>query len=97
MQLFLAALAGLLVQIAPYLVTRLLLAFGIGLVSFATLGALWTQMSGYLETSFTSLSTVTAISALFDHSGLYVVIRTILSALAARVAIDSLTVGMKKL
>ena len=89
MPLFLAALLGGLVQAAGSIVGRVLIALGIGYVSYTGISALLTVIKGQVIAQLTGApATIVAIMGLLKID---VAVSVIFSALAARLVIQGLT------
>lgn len=93
MPVFVAALWGGLIQVAGTLVGRVLLALGISFVTFQGIDTSLAWLSAQIASSFGALPS--QVLAVLSAGGVGVALSIVLSALAARLALDALGTGKK--
>lgn len=93
MPVFVAALWGGLIQVAGTLVGRVLLALGISFVSFQGIDTSLGWISSQISAAFSGMPSQAL--AVASAAGLGTAVSIVLSALAARLALDALGTGKK--
>jgi ABC-type Co2+ transport system permease subunit len=93
MPIFIAALWGGLIQVCGTLVGRIIVALGISLVTFGGIDTSLTWMKSQITNSFNGLPSQ-AVGVL-SAAGVGAAVAIVISAIAARLALDALTDGKK--
>lgn len=90
---FIAALWGGLLAIAPTLIGRIIIALGLGLVSYAGIDTSLGWLKGQIAASFGGMGAQTM--GVLSGAGLGSAVAIVLSAIGARLALDALVAGKK--